>query len=220
MSEVLIFDIGANCGHVTKRFIDVGCKVVAVEPLKYVSEEIRKFATEDQVTIINKLVHVSSEPQEFFMSNDDSVISTTSKDWMNHGRFSQTGDWVSVGNIESISLDEMVETYGTPHFIKIDVEGSEYQTLLSLTEKVNSILSIEWVEEFPEKTIQCVNYLKSLGYTHYGLDSCYGHNCKEVEDIVLKNRIEYKDINNFEEDFRNNLQGPNGESGWGDVYIR
>ena len=220
MSEVLIFDIGANCGNVTKRFVDVGCKVVAVEPLKDISEEIRNFATEDQVTIINKLVHSSNEPQEFFMSKNDSVISTTSKDWMNDGRFSETGNWVSVGNIESISLDEMVETYGTPVFIKIDVEGAEYQTLLSLTNKVDSVISIEWVQEFPEKTIRCVDYLKSLGYTHYGLDSCYGYNCKEVEDIVLKNRIEYKDINNFEEDFRNNLQGPNGEPGWGDVYIR
>lgn len=217
MSEVLVFDIGANCGQVTKRFIDVGCKVVAVEPLKHVSEEIRNFATEDQVTIINKLVHASNESQEFFMSRLDSTISTTSNDWMNVGRFSEQGDWVSVGNIESISLDEMVETYGTPYFIKIDVEGAEYQTLLSLTEKVNSILSIEWVEEFPEKTIQCIDYLKSLGYTHYGLAFA---TIDKVEDIVLKNRIEYKDINNFEEDFRNNLHGPDDMGGWGDVYIR
>ena len=46
----------------------------------------------------------------------------------------------------TITIDKLIQEYGTPELIKIDVEGGEFECLSSLTQKVNNIC-FEWASE-------------------------------------------------------------------------
>jgi hypothetical protein len=79
-------------------------------------------------------------------------------------------DWTDVG-IESeivvptVTLDQMIADHGKPRYIKIDVEGYEYEVLKGLTEPVPYI-SFEYNNvrsDHIETAIACIHYLAGLG---------------------------------------------------------
>ena len=70
--------------------------------------------------------------------------------------------------VRTITLDEMVEKYGTPDMIKIDVEGYEYEVLQGLSAKQKKIC-FEWHEEEEDTLYKIVEHLQNLGYSQYGI---------------------------------------------------
>jgi hypothetical protein len=64
------------------------------------------------------------------------------------------------------SLDSLIETYGIPDLLKIDVEGAEWEVLQSLSKKT-PLICFEWAAEWLSKNKLCVNYLSQLGYTQF-----------------------------------------------------
>lgn len=65
------------------------------------------------------------------------------------------------------SLDRLIEIYGMPTFIKIDVEGHELEVIKSLT-KYNGIIAFEWAEEMKEEAVETINYIyTTLGHTKF-----------------------------------------------------
>jgi len=67
---------------------------------------------------------------------------------------------------KTITIDKLIEHYGLPDLIKIDVEGGEYECIKSLTKKVN-LLCFEWASETKTITFNCIDYLFNLGYIKY-----------------------------------------------------
>lgn len=70
--------------------------------------------------------------------------------------------WDRQIEVDVITLDQLIAEYGVPSFIKIDVEGYEYEVMRGLSQQV-SVLSFEWVPTMPEVTLRCIDYLDSLG---------------------------------------------------------
>jgi hypothetical protein len=62
----------------------------------------------------------------------------------------------------------MIERYGMPDLIKIDVEGYEYNVLSGLTQKANDIC-FEWHEEESESLYKILQHLQNIGYTQFGV---------------------------------------------------
>jgi hypothetical protein len=60
------------------------------------------------------------------------------------------------------TLDKLIEQFGIPSFIKIDVEGFEYEVIKGLSKPVKA-LSLEFTPEIIESTYKCINYLQQLG---------------------------------------------------------
>jgi hypothetical protein len=69
------------------------------------------------------------------------------------------------------TLDRLIEQYGTPSFIKIDVEGFEYQVVKGLTQPVKT-LSLEFTPEFIESTFKCIDHLQRLGNIRLNYSMC------------------------------------------------
>lgn len=161
----LCFDVGANIGNKTEIFLQLGYKVVAVEPQDYcVRILLERFGLDSNFHLINSALG-QSEGQGELMIAEASTISSMSNEWIkavkNSGRF--TGySWTSKKTVNITTLDNLIKKFGKPKFIKIDVEGFEYEVLKGISQPVNA-LCFEFTPEFIESTIKCLSHLNSLG---------------------------------------------------------
>jgi len=161
----LCFDIGANVGRRTKVFLKLGAKVIAVEPQEHCIKVLRKKYEKNNNVILVKKAIGEEEGHAEMMLCDSHSLSSLSKNWIESvkgsGRYSQC-TWNKTEVVPIITLDSMISQYGKPSFIKIDVEGYEYEVLKGLSQPIRTIC-FEFTPEFIESTIKCVKYLSNIG---------------------------------------------------------
>jgi hypothetical protein len=68
--------------------------------------------------------------------------------------------------VEVTTLDELIARYGKPAFVKLDVEGYEYQALRGLCQSVKCVC-FEFTPEVIDSTGKCVEYLSKLGEVRF-----------------------------------------------------
>ena len=81
------------------------------------------------------------------------------------GRFAAY-HWERVERVPVTTLDALIERYGEPAFIKIDVEGFELEVLKGLSRPVRA-LSFEFTPECADAALACVERLESLGFSRF-----------------------------------------------------
>jgi FkbM family methyltransferase len=159
----LVFDVGANIGNRVAPLLKAGAKIVAVEPQEACYTALRK-NFKDKITIVTNGVDAKPGFKKFYMSSKSTPLSSFSEEWvdsMKSNRF-QSEEWDRVEEIEMTTLDLLIKKYGTPTFIKIDVEGYEAEVLEGLTQSIK-YLSFEYtVPEYPDKAIECVDRLNAI----------------------------------------------------------
>ena len=192
----LIFDIGANRGAFTDKCLHEykQAKIILVEPNDGLYHLLtQKFSYNKNITILSEVVStVSDELIDFYISDCD-VISTSSVEWVNNSRFSGNHNWQPVKK-QTINIDKMVEMYGAPDLLKIDVEGYELEVIKGLSKKQKEIC-FEWAEEQYDNINKTCEHLKQIGYEEFGF--IYGdeylkrpsefsvwEKCKIHEDII------------------------------------
>jgi FkbM family methyltransferase len=179
----LLFDIGANHGKYTQINRKKYDECVLVEANPFLIQELKDMYKEDSnVHVVHRLVS-NKETEAFYLSNAD-TISTSDVDWITKSRFTPNYVWFEpIRDIPTITLDKLVELYGVPDLIKIDVEGYEHNVLLSLTKKVPKIC-FEWAEEKESEMLKSIEYLHKIGFTkfHIQFEDNYTYDVKE-EDL-------------------------------------
>ena len=98
------------------------------------------------------------------INSENPVISTFTEHWKT-GRFSES-NWDKKITVDVTTLDSLIQKFGNPKYIKIDVEGFEHDVILGLTKKTG-IISFEFTSEFIEDAFKSMDYLISLGYTDF-----------------------------------------------------
>jgi len=206
----LIFDIGANRGLFTDKCISkyTDVKVIAIEPNPVLFNFLwEKYKNNHNVIVLNNIVAKNSDEYiDFYISNAD-TISTASKDWITSSRFTNNYNWGQPIKVISVNLDKLINDFGNPKLIKIDVEGYEYEVISGLTKKTNEIC-FEWAEEQYEKINKTCDYLMSLGYNEFGYIEGDEHLLNpNVYTIWGKCEI-HKNIN------------PNRKEKWGMIWVK
>lgn len=163
--EDVCFDVGANVGNKTNVFRHLCKTVVVVEPQPYCMGVLsQRFVGDKRVKLIQKAVG-SSEGEAQMLISDGDNLSSLSAGWVKSvkqsGRFPQA-QWNGRQTVEMTTLDRLIEQFGTPSFIKIDVEGFEDEVIRGLTRPVRA-LSLEFVPEFFESTSRSLEHLARLG---------------------------------------------------------
>jgi FkbM family methyltransferase len=119
----LVFDVGACHGRITDILLDCGCRVVAVEPNPVQAELIRK---RYGVTVVDAALS-DVEGTAMLSVGVDPAHSTINDEWK--GRAPTRDRWAAEIEVRVTTLAALEIQFGTPAFVKIDVEGNDAKVL-------------------------------------------------------------------------------------------
>jgi FkbM family methyltransferase len=165
----LCFDVGANLGDRTAVFVELGARVVAVEPQSRCRRRLeRRFRRSPQVRLVPRAL--GAEPGELVMKvSDADSISSLSPEWIASvkasGRFADY-TWDRTETVAVTTLDRLVAEHGRPRFCKIDVEGFEAEVLRGLTQPLE-VVSFEFTPEYLQAALASVRRLAGLGRVRF-----------------------------------------------------
>jgi FkbM family methyltransferase len=144
--DPLVFDVGANVGTMTIIFASLGAQVVAVEPNPDCARHIEFITSRNAVAVLQAAIGEKNGIAELHVSDRKDKMSSLSRDWceaVSKGNPAYAGLWNRKLTVPMITLDALIERYGLPAYIKIDVEGYEDQVLKALS-KCPPLLSFEF----------------------------------------------------------------------------
>jgi FkbM family methyltransferase len=146
----LCFDVGANVGRKTAAMLQLGARVVAVEPQPACIRELKAlYGNHPRFTLVPKAIGREPGSARLYISPDGGLSSLNS-DWFNQ--------WVSEIDVAVTTLDTLIDLYGTPRYCKLDIEGSELEALHGLSRPLEYV-SLEFNNRYIDQTIACLDYL-------------------------------------------------------------
>ena len=163
----LCFDLGAHTGNHSLAWLQLGAKVIAVEP----QPAFAGFITGRLARFPHKIILETKKPsglanpgkQILNIASGNPTLSTLSEKWIEVIReFGDRLQWDEELEVEVTTLERLVITYGLPSFCKIDVEGYEENVLSGLSSTLPA-LSFEFFPTTPDRTANCIGRLVQLG---------------------------------------------------------
>lgn len=168
-SNKLVYDIGANKGNKVKCFLKMGFRVIAVEPeKKALSTLYWRFGKNKNVTIVEQGISDKEGVLDIHITDSRSGLNTLSDKWVNTletekgNRWQKKHAFKNSYKITVTTLDHLFAAYGTPYFIKVDVEGYENRVIKGM-HKLPAFISFETnLPEFLQETNECIQHLTKL----------------------------------------------------------
>jgi FkbM family methyltransferase len=168
-SDKLVVDIGLNNGDDTEHYLARGFNVVAVEANpELVEAGRRRFAdaiAAGKLRLLN--VGIAQEPgcADFYINQTEDVWSSFVPEW------GQRGGKFSVVSVPTTTLSALLREFGTPYYLKIDIEGHEWICLKDLT-VTPQYVSIEALH------LEFLAFLWSKGYREFKVVNQNDHNAQ------------------------------------------
>lgn len=158
--DSLVFDIGANVGQHSSWFLQLGARVIAVEPCP---ETAARIPSHERLTVIEMALSHHEGAAMMYVSPGYDYLNSIEPgyptDIQAHADCPFSPEPIRV---KTMTLDSLVAWYGIPDFCKIDVEGHERAVLAGLSTALPA-LSFEVHDFAPEKADDCIAILASLG---------------------------------------------------------
>jgi len=162
----LSFDIGAHLGSRSRAFLDLGARVIALEPQPQCVAYLQKqWGGERRFALIPKAVGAQPGVATLHINCMNPTISTLAPDSWRRAMAAaavQRERWDYRVEVEVTTLDRLIEEYGLPHFCKIDVEGFEEQALAGLSRPL-PVLSFEFISFEKARALACIRSLMHMG---------------------------------------------------------
>lgn len=131
--SALVYDIGMNAGEDSRFYLLKGFRVVAVEAdpqlCSTAEHALKDFVATGQLTIVNRAIAEKPGPTIFYRSAVQgwgTIDSHWNEDNCARGISSEPMP------VEAITLAELVERYGKPYYMKLDIEGMDRKAVQSL----------------------------------------------------------------------------------------
>lgn len=177
LKKKLIIDVGMHIGRDTEFYLLKGFDVIAIEAspdlVKKAQIKFSKYLETGQLRILNLAIAEKKGKVKLFSNIDKDDWSSLNNDWNIPISFGKRRN-IKVFNIESTTLDAVINEYGMPYFVKIDIEGSDLDALLSLKNlsEVPKFISVELITSnnltnFKGNYMDILCTLRALGYTKF-----------------------------------------------------
>lgn len=161
----LCFDVGAHVGNRVGCFRSLGARVVAIEPQPDFIRVLRfLYGRDSGVEIVPQAVGREPGTAELFVSERTPTVTTLSQTWIDNVKRDPGFEkvrWSRGERVEVVTLQSLVERYGEPSFVKVDVEGFEGEVLAGLAAPVRA-LSFEYLPASRDVAIECIDRLAGL----------------------------------------------------------
>ena len=204
----MFFDIGANIGRWSLDNLNNCNKIIAIEASPDTFKKLisNTYHINNIISLNYAVCNSDKEFIEFYNCNAD-TLSTINKDWLDSetSRFYKQFTY-DVIQCKTTTIDKLIQEYGVPELVKIDVECGEFECLLSLTQKVKNIC-FEWASETNDITFKCLDYLKNLGYNDFSI---------QFQDNYTYRPQFYKDIDFVKEC----LSKTSPKNEWGMIWVK
>jgi FkbM family methyltransferase len=135
---MLLFDIGANIGRYAIKNYNASTKIICVEASPRTAEKLRKnVECYENIIVENLAVSDSKQDTVSFYESQLDPLSTLDINWLlsDKSRFGNMNHNINMVEIKTISIDSLIQKYGIPDLLKIDVEGAEDRVINSLSMK-------------------------------------------------------------------------------------
>lgn len=153
----LVFDVGANIGVYSEIFAELGARVIAVEPNPSCGRLLERLSRNRDVRV--ELLAVGPAPgvTPFYLNSHDD-LSSVDPVWceaVNESPLRGISYWMDPIDVEVTTLDLLAGRYGTPNFVKIDVEGYDDRVLRGMSFRPEG-LSFEFNTLVPDVAMRCL----------------------------------------------------------------
>lgn len=207
----LVFDIGANMGNRTRIFLQLGARVVAVEPQHNCCMSLRsEFG--NRIHLFEGGAGREVGLKKFY-ANESTVLSSFSEEWietMKETGRSNDEAWSAPQELQMTTLDQLIKEHGRPKFIKIDVEGFELEVLSGLTQPAEMISFEYTVPESLENVVQCLQRISAIygGGVHFNYAVAENMAFESADWLMEDEVIQIMSTEDF------------AVKGSGDIYVR
>jgi FkbM family methyltransferase len=166
----LIFDIGAYDGHKTEAFLHIAERVIACEPdcTNFNVLQTRFRRHQKRVHLENVALGAQEGEGQMFRHHQASAFNTLNEKFKsvtesdNGEKWNEKIRFQDTVPVTITTLDKLIQKYGHPFFIKIDVEGYELQVIKGLSQPV-PFISIECLlPEFADELQENLRLLLKL----------------------------------------------------------
>ena len=175
----LIYDIGMHKAEDTEFYLRKGFRVISFEAdpdlASQVRERLRDFVDRGQLVIVEGAIidldaaeNKDRKTIRFYKNDNMSVLGTIHGDWANRNR--QLGSSSNgVIDVKVTDLADVIQKYGMPHYMKIDIEGCDMicVNILKKFSKRPDFISIESDKTSFLNIKHEIEALAGLGYNYF-----------------------------------------------------
>jgi len=160
MRSDLIYDVGANNGNDTEHYLRRGFRVLAIEANPFLANAVRRrFETEvkdGRLTVLNVGIFERPGAFEFYVNETNDEHSSLDRDAGTRGRAFHKIE------VECQTFGSILAKYGTPYYLKIDIERADIHCLREMNpDDLSTYVSVE------AQDLEYLGYLQRLGYQQF-----------------------------------------------------
>jgi len=176
----LILDVGMHNGDDTAFYLRKGFRVVAVEAnpalVERAKQRFRSEISSGKLTVVGKAVSDEPGPVELWINDKNDEWSSLSRRYVD--RNDRVGAKSRSARVPSVEFGQLMETYGIPYYLKIDIEGLDHLCINALHGFSNrpKYVSVETsgINDLSD-TCDLIDNLCVLGYNRFKLVNQYMH---------------------------------------------
>jgi FkbM family methyltransferase len=164
MVEDLVYDVGLHNGADTAHYLECGFRVVAIDAnpamVELARQNFAEHLSSNRLVLLNAAIGDKQEERIFWVSDKS--------DWssFNESVAKRNGTHAEGIKVRCEPFSKILERFGIPYYLKIDIEGGEDFCIEALAKMESRPSYISWEATYP-RGIDQLRAIRDLGYTRF-----------------------------------------------------